>query len=63
MLRAPNSAAWKTRKRLRIFLKILNAIEANRTSSITSTGAHNETLSVAPMRVSNPDRSPVGFDR
>jgi hypothetical protein len=26
-------------------------------------GTHNETLSVAPMRVSNPDRSPVGINR
>jgi len=26
-------------------------------------GAHNETVSVAPMRVSNPDRSPVGINR
>jgi hypothetical protein len=24
---------------------------------------HNETLSVAAMRVSNPDRSPVGINR
>jgi hypothetical protein len=24
---------------------------------------HNESLSVAAMRVSNPDRSPVGIDR
>jgi hypothetical protein len=24
---------------------------------------HNETLSVAAMRVGNPDRSPVGIDR
>jgi hypothetical protein len=25
--------------------------------------SHNETLSVAPMRVSNPDRSPLGINR
>jgi hypothetical protein len=27
------------------------------------TRAHNETLSIAAMRVSNPDRSPVGIQR
>jgi len=26
-------------------------------------GVHNETLSVVPMRVSNPERSPVGINR
>jgi hypothetical protein len=26
-------------------------------------GTHNETLSVVAMRVSNPDRSPVGINR
>jgi hypothetical protein len=26
-------------------------------------GVHNETLSIVAMRVSNPDRSPVGINR